>query len=291
MTNSLRLPAPAKLNLFLHITGRRPNGYHDLQTVFQFLDYGDTLSFRLEDRPGVRVRPDIPDVAPKNNLVLRAADALQSYIPTGAQRRLPGVSIHLEKRVPMGGGLGGGSSNAATTLLALNQLWELDLNLDALASIGLTLGADVPVFVKGHAAWAEGIGEQLTPVDAPEDWYLVLIPDCRISTAEIFQHERLTRDTTRSRIAPAFDGNSPEYRNDCEAVVCTLYPEVEVGMKWLRSQCGNARLTGTGSCIFSRFPTEFGALEVLLKKPSGVEGFVAKGLNRSPLHERLYELF
>lgn len=286
MPDALNLPAPAKLNLFLHITGRRADGYHTLQTLFQFLDYGDTLSFQLEDRPGIRVIPEITGIDPRDNLVYRAADALQGL----SQRALPGARIHIDKRIPMGGGLGGGSSDAATTLLALNHLWQLNLDLDSLADLGLKLGADVPVFVHGRAAWAEGVGEQLTPVDAREDWYLVLIPDCNVSTAEIFQHERLTRDTPASRIAPAFDGNSPEYRNDCEAVVCSLYPQVEAAMRWLRSKGGNARLTGTGSCIFSQFPTESRALEVLLEKPSGIEGFVAKGLNRSPLHSRLHEL-
>lgn len=283
---TLSLPAPAKLNLFLHITGRRPDGYHELQTLFQFLDFADTLTFTLENRPGVRVSPEIAGLDPRDNLVFRAAEILQSQTSSA----LPGVSILVDKKIPMGGGLGGGSSNAATTLLGLNHLWQLGLSLDALAALGLKLGADVPVFVKGQAAWAEGIGEKLTPADPPEDWFLVLVPNCNISTAKIFQHQRLTRDTRRSRIAPAFDGNHPDYKNDCEAVVCSLYPEVAASIEWLRSQSGNARLTGTGACIFSRLPTESRALAVLQNKPSGIKGFVAKGLNNSSLLKRLCEL-
>lgn len=284
---TLSLPAPAKLNLFLHITGRRPDGYHELQTLFQFLDFSDILHFRLEEEEGVRLMPEIAGIAPEDNLILRAAATIQAQ----TQVRLPGVAVTLDKRIPMGGGLGGGSSDAATTLVALNHLWGLNLDVDTLASLGLTLGADVPVFVRGHAAWAEGIGEKLTPVTPAEDWYLVLIPDCEVSTQRIFQHQRLTRDSSRIRIAPAFDGNSPEYRNDCEALVCSLYPEVEANLQWLRRECGNARLTGTGACIFSRLPTKSGALAVLEKKPSGIKGFVAKGLNKSPLQKRLCELF
>lgn len=288
---TLSLPSPAKLNLFLHITGRRPDGYHELQTLFQFLDFGDTLSFRLDAKPGIRVTPAIAGVPPEDNLVFRAARMLAAQAP----EPLPGVTLHLDKQIPMGGGLGGGSSNAATALLGLNHLWGLGLDQERLAGMGLALGADVPVFVKGRAAWAEGVGEQLTPVEPAEDWYLVLVPDCSVSTARIFGHERLTRNSKRIRIAPAFDGNTPDengrYRNDCEEVVRSLYPQVDEGLEWLRRQCGNARLTGTGACIFSRFPTEFGAQAVLKKKPSGIKGFVAKGLNRSPLQKRLCELF
>lgn len=295
---TLSLPSPAKLNLFLHITGRRPDGYHELQTLFQFLDFGDTLSFTPADHGDVRLTPKLQGVEPETNLILRAARALQTESPAG----FFGVDIHLDKRIPMGGGLGGGSSNAATTLLALNHLWGLRLPVATLSAIGLTLGADVPVFLSGQAAWAEGVGEHLTPATPPEDWYLVLIPDCNISTAAIFDHQRLTRDSRRIRIAPAFDGNdsSPNqdllnrldsFHNDCETTVCSLYPQVKMGMEWLERQCGNARLTGTGACIFSRFPTESGAQSVLMKKPSGIEGFVAKGLNKSPLQKRLCEFF
>ncbi|TVP89712.1 MAG: 4-(cytidine 5'-diphospho)-2-C-methyl-D-erythritol kinase, partial [Pseudomonadaceae bacterium] len=186
----LSLPAPAKLNLFLHITGRRTDGYHTLQTLFQFLDYGDTLHFQPRRDGQIQLHTELEGVDPADNLILRAAKLLQ---PHCAQHG--GADIRLDKRLPMGGGLGGGSSDAATTLLGLNQLWQCGLTLDQLAELGLQLGADVPVFVRGHAAWAEGVGEQLTPVDIEEPWYLVAIPDCNVSTAEVFSDQRLTRDT------------------------------------------------------------------------------------------------
>ncbi len=286
MTASLTLPAPAKLNLFLHIVGRRPDGYHELQTLFQFLDYGDDLTFTLTpDRPGIRLTQALADVPDQDNLIVRAAEALTAR----AGRSLPGVEITLDKRLPMGGGLGGGSSNAATTLLGLNHLWQLDLGIDELAELGLALGADVPVFVRGQAAFGEGVGEQLTPVSPPEDWFLVLKPGCHINTGKIFSEEGLTRNTPRITIAPAFEGDASRYRNDCEDVVRRLYPEVNRSLDWL-GQFGPARLTGTGACIFGRFPTESAARIIWESKPSGITGFVAKGVNTSPLHKKLTEL-
>ncbi|WP_148861876.1 4-(cytidine 5'-diphospho)-2-C-methyl-D-erythritol kinase [Marinobacter fonticola] len=280
------LPAPAKLNLFLHITGRRSDGYHELQTLFQFLDYGDDLQFEPTTEPGeIRLEPALPSVPSENNLIVRAARLLQEE----SDRLLAGVRITLNKRLPMGGGLGGGSSDAATALLGLNRLWALGLSIDRLAALGLKLGADVPVFVRGFAAFAEGVGEILTPVDPPEDWFVVLKPDCEINTGLIFSQEGLTRDTPRIKIAPAFEGDASRYRNDCEDIVCTLYPEVRKSLDWL-SQFGPARLTGTGACIFGRFPTESKALEVWASKPSGINGFVTRGVNRSPLHTKLTEL-
>lgn len=189
----------------------------------------------------------------------------------------------------MGGGLGGGSSNAATTLLGLNYLWGLNIELDELAETGLALGADVPVFVRGHAAFGEGVGEKLTPAQPPEDWFLVLKPDCNINTGKIFSSKDLTRDTPRIIIAPAFEGDASRYRNDCEDVVRRLYPEVNQGMEWL-TQFGPARLTGTGACIFGRFPTESATRIIWESKPSGINGFVARGVNLSPLHKKLAEL-
>ncbi|HET8850369.1 MAG TPA: 4-(cytidine 5'-diphospho)-2-C-methyl-D-erythritol kinase [Marinobacter sp.] len=284
--DTLTLPSPAKLNLFLHIIGRRPDGYHELQTLFQFLDYSDQLSFRLmPERPGVHMTASIPGVPDDDNLIIRAARALAAY----AGGPLPGVEIHIRKRLPMGGGLGGGSSNAATTLLGLNRLWQLDLSLDQLADIGLALGADVPVFVQGHAAFAEGVGEVLTAAHPPEDWFVVLKPDCDIATAKIFSEQGLTRNTPKIKIRPAFEGDASRYRNDCQDVVCQLYPEVNQSLEWL-SQFGPARLTGTGACIFGRFPTESAARIIWESKPSGITGFVAKGLNVSPLHQKLTEL-
>ncbi|MFE8072685.1 4-(cytidine 5'-diphospho)-2-C-methyl-D-erythritol kinase [Marinobacteraceae bacterium S3BR75-40.1] len=284
--DTFTLPAPAKLNLFLHILGRREDGFHELQTLFQLLDYGDDLHFRLREDEQIAVTPALPDVAPEDNLIYRAAAMLRD----AANKTLPGVSIQLDKRLPLGGGLGGGSSDAATTLLALNRLWHLDWPLEQLADMGCALGADVPVFVHGHTAWGEGIGEKLTPVQVESSWYLVLKPDCEVSTPRIFKDPGLTRDTAPLTIAPAFDGNDPQYRNDCEPVVKHLYPQVEDAMNWL-SQFGETRLTGTGSCVFGRFPTKFRAQEVLASKPSGIKGFVAKGLDQSPVHKRLSELF
>lgn len=286
MSTSITLPSPAKINLFLHIVGRRPDGYHELQTIFQFLDYGDDITFTLTpEQPGVRMAESVAGVPDEDNLIIQAARALEAR----ATEALPGVTIKLFKRLPMGGGLGGGSSNAATTLLALNYLWQLKLSVDELAEIGLGLGADVPVFVRGHSAFGEGVGEKLTPVNPPEDWFVVLKPACDINTGKIFSEEGLTRDTPKIKIAPAFEGDASRYRNDCEDVVRKLYPEVNQSLEWL-SQFGPARLTGTGACIFGRFPTESAARIIWESKPSGITGFVAKGVNISPLHQKLTEL-
>ncbi|ROT97972.1 4-(cytidine 5'-diphospho)-2-C-methyl-D-erythritol kinase [Marinobacter sp. R17] len=279
------LPAPAKLNLFLHIIGRRPDGYHELQTLFQFLEYGDELTFSPAAGSEVILEPAIEGVPEDSNLIMRAARLLQAE----AARELPGVHIHLTKRLPMGGGIGGGSSDAATTLLGLNHFWQLAIPIDRLAELGLQLGADVPVFVRGHAAFAEGVGERLTPCYPPEDWFVVIKPDCEINTGMIFSEEGLTRNTPPITIAPAFEGDASRYRNDCEDIVCKLYPEVEKSRDWL-SKFGPARLTGTGACIFGRFPTESKAREVWDSKPSGITGFVTRGVNRSPLHAKLTEL-
>ncbi|MCR8914866.1 4-(cytidine 5'-diphospho)-2-C-methyl-D-erythritol kinase [Marinobacter panjinensis] len=281
----LALPSPAKLNLFLHILGRRPDGYHELQTLFQFLDYGDTITLtpRTDDR--IVLEQSVPGVPDEDNLVLRAARQLAAT----ANNEVAGVSIAIDKILPMGGGLGGGSSNAATTLLGLNHLWGLDRSLDELAELGLALGADVPVFVRGHSAWGEGVGERLTDANPPEDWFVVIKPPCDISTKEIFSEQGLTRDTPGIKIAPAFEGDASRYRNDCEDVVRRLYPEVHQSLEWL-AQFGPARLTGTGACIFGRFPTESAARIIWESKPSGITGFVAQGVNISPLHKKLTEL-
>lgn len=283
------LPAPAKLNLFLHINGRREDGYHELQTLFQFLDYGDDITFAPATDGAIELTSELAGVTDETNLIMRAARLLQRLSP----RPLPGVRITLEKRLPMGGGLGGGSSDAATTLVGLNHFWALDLSVEQLAEAGLSLGADVPVFVRGFSAWAEGVGEKLTPAEPEEAWYVVLKPDCDINTALIFSGEDLTRDTPRITIAPAFEGQDPtqwsQWRNDCEKTVCKLYPKVRESLIWL-SEFGSARLTGTGACIFGVFPTESRARNVWASRPSGINGFVAKGVNRSPLHTKLTEL-
>ncbi|WP_379866823.1 4-(cytidine 5'-diphospho)-2-C-methyl-D-erythritol kinase [Marinobacter sp. M5B] len=283
--NSLVLPSPAKLNLFLHILGRRPDGYHELQTLFQFLNYGDTLTLTARTDGRIVLEQPLPGVPDEENLIVRAARQLAAT----AGHTTPGVSIAVDKQLPMGGGLGGGSSNAATTLVGLNRLWGLNRSLDELAELGLSLGADVPVFVRGHAAWGEGVGERLTDANPPEDWFLVIKPPCDISTKEIFSEQGLTRDSPGIKIAPAFEGDASRYRNDCEDVVRRLYPEVHQSLEWL-AQFGPARLTGTGACIFGRFPTESAARIIWESKPSGITGFVAQGVNISPLHKKLTEL-
>lgn len=280
----LTLPSPAKLNLFLHITGRRADGYHELQTLFQFLDFGDTLHFRLRRDGRITLAPELAGVPPARNLIRRAAEHLRQATGT----RL-GADIVVDKRLPMGGGLGGGSSNAATTLVALDRLWQTGVGEDQLAELGLHLGADVPVFVRGRAAFGEGIGEQLTPANPPEDWFVVAKPKVEISTAEIFSDPGLTRNTPRITIAPAFEGDASGHRNDCEDIVKQLYPEVKNSLDWL-GKFGSARLTGTGACIFGRFPSEAEARSVWAEKPTGITGFVARGVNHSPLHKKLTEL-
>lgn len=277
---TLTLPAPAKLNLFLHITGRRPDGYHLLQTVFQFLEQADTLHFSRREDGVIALAPDIPGVPAESNLIMRAARLLQTR--TGCRT---GADITLEKRLPMGGGIGGGSSDAATTLLGLNRLWGLDLPLDALATLGLQLGADVPVFVRGHAAWAEGVGESLTPVDIPEPWYLVLTPPAHISTADVFRHPQLTRDTPAITVAAFLGGGlARSVRNDCENIVRQLSPEVDAALTWL-ARHGTARMTGTGACCFVACPDRATAEHLLATSP--LPGFVSKGCNRSPAHVAL----
>ncbi len=276
--DNLTLLAPAKLNLFLHITGRREDGYHLLQTLFQLLDYGDTLSFQLTDSPEILLAPELPDVPAPDNLIVRAARLLQQACGT---RR--GAMITLDKRLPMGGGLGGGSSNAATTLLALNRLWQSRLDLDQLAALGARLGADVPVFVFGQTAWGEGIGEQLTPVELPENWYLVIMPPCRVSTAEIFAHPDLTRDTHPIKIRAFLERGG---RNDCQNLVETLFPKVLQARLWL-DNFAPAQMTGSGACVFARFSTKKCAEEALACMPDHLSGFIARGVNQSPAHHQL----
>lgn len=274
----LLLPSPAKLNLFLHITGRRDDGYHTLQTVFQLLDYGDELSFTPRTDSAITLTPALEGVALKDNLIYQAARKLQQ-----ASGCTKGADIGLTKRLPMGGGIGGGSSNAATALVGLNHLWQTGLNLDQLADLGRELGADIPVFVKGQTAWAEGIGDRLTPLTLPCPWYLVLVPNCAISTAAIFSNKDLTRDTPDIKVAAFLEEGG---KNDCQPVVERHYPQVKDAVDWL-SRFGPARLTGTGACVFSPFPSRERALEVFAKRPKQLDGFVAVGANESLLHRRL----
>ncbi len=269
--------APAKLNLMLRVVGRRPDGYHNLQTVFQFLDRADRLYF--EPRNDVRIVrvSGASDVAPEHDLAVRAALALQAA--TGCRA---GVDMAVEKVLPMGGGLGGGSSDAATTLHALNHLWGLGLEVEALADIGLALGADVPVFVRGQACWAEGVGEAMTPVALPEPWYLVLVPPVAVGTADVFRDPELTRDSVPITMADFVAGTQP---NDCLDVVRKHYPAVGRAFDWLESRGAAPRLTGTGCCVFGTFDSAEAADAVRLQAPAQYRAFIARACNRSPLFD------
>lgn len=267
-------PAPAKLNLFLHVVGRRPDGYHLLQTVFRFLDHGDRLHIAPRQDGAIRRGQPLPGVSEEHDLCLRAARLLQAH----AGCRL-GADIRLDKRLPMGGGLGGGSSDAATVLLALNRLWGLDLPRAELQVLGLELGADVPVFVFGRSAFAEGVGEQLQAVELAPASYVVLTPPVHVSTAEIFAHPALTRDTPAVKMRVFSTGFG---HNDLERVVCERYPQVAECLVWLR-KFGDARMTGSGACVFAAFPDREAAEQVFAARPEGVDGFVADGLDEHPL--------
>ena len=267
-------PAPAKLNLLLHITGRRADGYHELQTVFQFLTMSDWLYFDVHEQAGIQLVGEPAGVPSGADLTVRAATLLRQVTNGSA-----GVTIYNDKHLPLGGGLGGGSSDAATTLLVLNRLWELGLTPEELARLGLSLGADVPVFVHGRAAWAEGVGEILTPVTPQEAWYLVLVPPVSVSTAAIFSDPGLTRDTPRTKIPDLLAGAG---QNDCEDVVRRRYPEVAAALDWLNG-FSPARLTGTGACVFAAFQSQADAQAVAAQLPASWSGLVARGTNRSPL--------
>ncbi len=271
-------PAPAKINLFLHVTGRRPDGYHDLSTAFQFLDFGDELSFVPRSDDEIRLVTDLPGVDPEANLVVRAARLLAAE--TGTQA---GVDIHLEKRIPMGGGLGGGSSDAATVLVALDHMWGTQLGADALTELGLRLGADVPVFVRGRAAFAEGVGEKLTPHEFEEPWYVVIDPGVTVPTGEVFSAPELTRDGSQATISCFAMGAE---HNDCEPVVRSRYPEVARALDWL-AQRGPARLTGTGGCLFGWYADRAQAQAVAADVPPPWQAILARGRNRSSLLDAL----
>jgi len=279
-TPDLICPAPAKLNLFLLVTGRRPDGYHTLQTLFRFIDRADRLTFRLRSDSQVRRITNLPGVEAEHDLSVRGARLLQEA--TGCRL---GVDLALEKNLPLGGGLGGGSSDAATTLLALNRLWNLRLPRADLQQLGLKLGADVPVFIFGRNAFAEGIGERLQAVALPPAWYLVLVPPVAVSTASVFADPALTRSTTPVTIRAFSEGCDPSdrlWRNDLEAVVCRRYVQVADHLQWLR-QFGPAALTGSGACVFCPFDSETVARSVLEQLPVGMQGFVAEGLLQHPL--------
>lgn len=282
-------PAPAKLNLFLHVIGRRPDGYHELQTVFRFLDHADRLRFAVRSDGRVRRIAGNDEVPEDADLTVRAARLLQQT--TGTTR---GADVAIEKHLPMGGGLGGGSSDAATALIVLNHLWGTGLGRAELQVLARTLGADVPVFVYGASAFAEGVGERLQAVDLPPAWYVVVAPPAHVSTAMVFAQPDLTRHSDPITLAAFFSGTKPDgtfkvapgnavlLRNDLEAVVSRLVPEVRQALQWLH-QYGTARMTGSGSCVFCAYPTEQEARAVWARRPEGMQGFVAAGIDRHPL--------
>ena len=280
--STFSLPSPAKINLFLHITGQRSDGYHNLQTLFQLLDFGDKLVFRSNRSGNIKINGNIDGVDEKNNLIFHAATLLQKS--TGCDL---GCTIDLTKNLPMGAGLGGGSSNAATTLVGLNALWKCGLTANQLSDLGKTLGADVPVFVHGESAFAEGIGDILTPLTLPQRWFLVITPNCHVSTREIFSNPQLTRNSSPIKIR-ALSG--VEYRNDCQDVVSKLHPAVGTVLQWVENFSAPL-MTGTGASVFCSFDSKSEAQHVLSKLPKQWTGFVAKGVNRSPVHEQLHDFF
>jgi len=270
----LVLPAPAKLNLFLHVVGRRDDGYHLLETFFTFLDYGDSVSLRVAPDGQFLRTSELEGVPQEQDLCIKAARLLAQY--SGCSK---GVALSVSKKLPMGGGLGGGSSDAATVLIGLNHLWGLGLSREQLAQIGLKLGADVPVFVHGNSAFAQGVGEELTPMHAPPAWYVVLIPPVSVPTALIFNASELTRSTPRIKI---MGFSEVEGHNDLEPVVCNRFPEVKDHLEWLRSW-GNAKMTGSGCCVFVGFSSESQARACFAAIPNGWNGFIAQGLQDHPL--------
>ena len=280
---TLTLSAPGKLNLFLHINSQRKDGYHNLQTLFQIIDLADVLHFKPQSTLSLSILDTKKNnLSNKNNLIIQAANALNKYAKTNY-----GACISLEKNLPIGGGVGGGSSDAATTLLGLNRLWALGLSVDELAKIGHTLGADVPVFVRGHSALAEGIGEKLTPVELEQKYYLIVKPDEHVSTQKIFTSKQLTRDTPYFSIRPPFEMDClQDFHNDCEPLVKNLYPNVAQVFRML-AKFGSTRLTGTGACVFVIFNEATQAQEALNQLPKSVNAWVAKGLNVSLTHIEL----
>jgi 4-diphosphocytidyl-2-C-methyl-D-erythritol kinase len=275
-------PAPAKLNLFLHITGRRADGYHDLQTLFQLVDWGDDIAVEVTDEPRIERIEGPAAIPPERDLAVRAALALQAA--AGVRR---GARIRVRKRIPPGGGLGGGSSDAATVLRVLNRLWDTNWSVEALAGLGLALGADVPVFVHGSSAWAQGRGEQLTALSVPEAWYLIVYPGVAVATADIFQAPELTRNSPLITIRAVSAAGT---RNDCETVVRARYPAVAAALDWLAARAGGgARLSGTGSCVYAVFGRAADAERVAARVPEEWKSFVARGVNRSPLAAALGE--
>jgi len=279
MNKSLTVSAPAKLNLFLHITGQREDGYHLLQTVFQFLDYADSISLSLREDGLINRTSELAGVPAEDDLVVKAAKSLQQRC--GSQL---GVDIFVDKILPMGGGLGGGSSNAASVLVGLNHLWDCGLSQEELMALGVQLGADVPIFIFAQSAWAEGVGERLKAVDLPEKWFLVLKPSINVSTAKVFSNSQLRRDCSTITIRDFLEGQT---ENVCEKPVREMYPEVDQALKDLARYCdnGESKLTGTGACVFAAFDNKEQAEKALNELSEKWDGFVAKGMNQTPLKE------
>ncbi len=270
--------APAKINLFLHVIGRRADGYHLLQTVFRFLDVGDSIRCEPREDGRIVLATPLSGVADENHLAVRAAALLAASASVAREAQL-GVTLHVDKRLPLGGGLGGGSSDAATTLIALNHLWRTGLDRSQLKRLALTLGADVPIFIHGHTAFAEGMGELFTDVTPPPAWYLVLVPPVAVPTAQIFAMPDLRRDTP---VMAASAWHSGVGHNDLEAVAVALYPEVARHLDWLRTW-GDARMSGSGACCFATFDTAASAAAAHAALPSSMQGFVARGIDQHPL--------
>lgn len=279
-------PSPAKLNLFLHINGRYENGYHQLQSLFQILDYGDELAFDINVSDKITLANPIAGVVDEDNLIFKAAMLLKNNLPDSQSKNL-GCCIHLRKNLPMGGGIGGGSSNAATTLLVLNQLWDCQLSTTHLAELGLALGADVPVFILGKTAFAEGVGEKLQAVNLATKSYLVVFPDSHVSTAEIFSLAKLPRNTAKLNFSEYTFANT---HNDCQKLVCDRYPNVAKALHWLL-EYAPSRMTGTGACVFAIFEHRQEALNVQALLPQGSISFVANGVNSSLLHRQIQAQF
>ncbi|MBU3006020.1 4-(cytidine 5'-diphospho)-2-C-methyl-D-erythritol kinase [Paraglaciecola arctica] len=275
-------PSPAKLNLFLHINGRYENGYHQLQSLFQILDYGDELAFDVNSSGKITLADPIVGVADEDNLIVKAAHLLKQHIPAALSTNL-GCTIHLKKRLPMGGGIGGGSSNAATTLLVLNRLWGCQLTEAELSKLGLSLGADLPIFIQGNTAFAEGVGEKLQPVSLPKRSYLVVFPNSHVSTAEVFSLADLPRNTPKINFSDYSFANT---HNDCQQLVCDRYPNVAKALHWLL-EYAPSRMTGTGACVFAMFEHHQEALDVQKLLPTGTTSFVANGVNTSLLHSQI----
>ena len=286
----INFSSPAKLNLFLHINERRKDGYHELQTLFQFLDHGDKIAIKVDDNDTIELLTIFSEVNSADNLIIKAAQLLKTEALKCGIKKQYGAKIKIDKVLPMGGGLGGGSSNAATTLLALNYLWNINFSIDKLADLGLMLGADVPVFIRGFAAFAQGVGDKLTPAKPKEYWYLVTKPHCSISTAEIFNAQALTRNTAKLELSEI---DFKLCHNDCQPIATKLYPEVAKLLAWLL-EYAPSRMTGTGACLFSRFDTQAEALllqdKLQIHFPDGIYSFVAKGLNQSPLVKQIAAL-